>query len=422
MQQSGSTAPAARALEVALTQFNMVADRLQLDDGMRAVLGDCKRELIVHFPVKMDDGSIRVFTGYRVQHNLARGPAKGGLRYHPSVHLSDVKALAMWMTWKCAVVGIPYGGAKGGVVVDPKTLSRGELERMTRRFATEIAMLIGPEADVPAPDVGTDQQIMAWIMDTYSMNVGYTERGIVTGKPVSLGGSQGRIEATAQGVVYCIQQAAQRRSLELSGARVAIQGFGNVGENVARILYPLGCRIIAISDVNGGIYREEGIVPADLSRFKQETGTVINAPRTQPITNDELLTIDCDILVPAALEGQIHAGNAERVGAKIMAEGANGPTTPEADVILQRRGITVIPDIVCNAGGVIVSYFEWVQAREAFFWSLEEVNRRLHDVIVPAYTAVAALAAEQEITLREAAYVLAVRRVAEATTTRGIYP
>jgi glutamate dehydrogenase (NAD(P)+) len=422
MQQSGSTAPAARALEVALTQFNMVADRLQLDDGIRAVLGECKRELIVHFPVKMDDGSIRVFTGYRVQHNLARGPAKGGLRYHPAVDLGDVKALAMWMTWKCAVVGIPYGGAKGGVVVDPKTLSRAELERMTRRFATEISVLIGPEADVPAPDVGTDQQIMAWIMDTYSMNVGYTERGVVTGKPVSLGGSQGRIEATAQGVVYCIQQAAQRRGLELNGARVAIQGFGNVGENVARLLYPLGCKIIAISDVNGGIHREEGIVPADLSRFKQETGTVINAPRTRPISNDELLTIDCDILVPAALDGQIHAGNADRVGAKIVAEGANGPTTPEADVILHRRGITVIPDIVCNAGGVIVSYFEWVQAREAFFWSLEEVNRRLHDVIVPAYTTVAALAAEQEITLREAAYVLAVRRVAEATTTRGIYP
>ena len=422
MQQSGSTAPAAPALEVALTQFNMVADRLQLDDGMRAMLAVCKRELTVHFPVEMDDGSIRVFTGYRVQHNLVRGPAKGGLRYHPSVDLGDVKALAMWMTWKCAVVGLPYGGAKGGVVVDPKSLSRAELERMTRRFATEISVLIGPEADVPAPDVGTDQQIMAWIMDTYSMHLGYTERGVVTGKPISLGGSQGRIEATAQGVVYCIQQAAQRLGLEANGARVAIQGFGNVGENVARILHALGCKIIAISDVNGGIYREEGIVPADLSRFKQETGTVVNAPRTRSISNEELLTIDCDILVPAALDGQIHAGNAERVGAKIVAEGANGPTTPEADVILHRRGVTVIPDIVCNAGGVIVSYFEWVQAREALFWSLDEVNARLRDVIVPAYAAVAAVAAEQEITLREAAYILAVRRVAEAATTRGIYP
>jgi glutamate dehydrogenase (NAD(P)+) len=422
MQQSGSTAPVVHALDVAQAQFNAVADRLQLDQGMRDVLSSCQRELTVHFPVKLDDGRIHVFTGYRVQHNRARGTAKGGLRYHPAVDLDEVKALAMWMTWKCAVVGIPYGGAKGGVVVDPKSLSRAELERLTRRFATEISVLIGPEADVPAPDVGTDPQIMAWIMDTYSMHVGYTERGIVTGKPISVGGSQGRVEATSQGVAFAIEEAARRRNLELTGARVAIQGYGNVGENAARILHARGCRIIAVSDVNGAIYRPEGLVPADLSRFKQETGTVVGAPRTQPLTNAELLEIDCDVLVPAAIEGQIHAGNAERIQAAIVAEGANGPTTPEADTILQRRGVTVIPDIVCNAGGVIVSYFEWVQAREALFWSRDEVNERLRGIMMPAYEQVASLAAEQEITLREAAYVLAVRRVAEAATTRGIYP
>jgi glutamate dehydrogenase (NAD(P)+) len=422
MQQSGSTAPVVHALDVALAQFNAVADRLQLDQGMRDVLSSCQRELTVHFPVKLDDGRIHLFTGYRVQHNRARGTAKGGLRYHPAVDLDEVKALAMWMTWKCAVVGIPYGGAKGGVVVDPKSLSRAELERLTRRFATEISVLIGPEADVPAPDVGTDPQIMAWIMDTYSMHVGYTERGVVTGKPISVGGSQGRVEATSQGVAFAVQEAARRRNLELTGARVAIQGYGNVGENAARILHALGCRIIAVSDVNGAIHRPEGLVPADLSRFKQETGTVVGAPRTQPLTNAQLLEIDCDVLVPAAIEGQIHAGNAEHIQAAIIAEGANGPTTPEADAILQRRGVTVIPDILCNAGGVIVSYFEWVQAREALFWSRDEVNERLRGIMMPAYEQVASLAAEQEITLREAAYVLAVRRVAEATTTRGIYP
>jgi len=389
---------------------------------MREMLSACKRELTVHFPVTMDDGSIRVFTGYRVQHNLARGPAKGGLRYHPAVDLDEVKALAMWMTWKCAVVGIPYGGAKGGVVVDPKALSRAELERLTRRFATEISVLIGPEADIPAPDVGTDAQVMAWIMDTYSMHMGYTERGVVTGKPISVGGSQGRNEATSQGVVYTIQEAARARNLELSGARVAVQGYGNVGEHAARILHSLGCRIVAVSDSRGGILRPEGLVPSEVSRYKQETGSVVGAPRTQPISNAELLEIDCDILVPAALEGQIHAGNAARIRATIVAEGANGPTAPEADAVLHQRGITVIPDILCNAGGVIVSYFEWVQAREALFWSLDEVNERLRGIIVPAYTKVASLAAEQDLPLRDAAYVLAVGRVAEATTTRGIYP
>jgi glutamate dehydrogenase (NAD(P)+) len=410
------------ALDMALDQFDTAAARLQLDPGLASVLRTCHRELAVNFPVRMDDGSVRVFTGYRVQHNLARGPAKGGLRYHPDVNLNEVRALAMWMTWKCAVVGIPYGGAKGGVVVDPRALSRPELERLTRRFTSEISIIIGTNADIPAPDVGTDAQIMAWVMDTYSMEVGYSDPGVVTGKPLSIGGSEGRVEATSRGVAYTIEQAAQRIGVELHGARVAVQGFGNVGMNAARILHDQGCRIIAVSDVHGGIVNPDGLNPADVQRFMEETGSVIDLPRAQTISNAELLELECDILVPAAIEGQIHGGNAERIKARIVAEGANGPTTPEADTILTRRGITVIPDILCNAGGVTVSYFEWVQSRDAYFWTLDEVNAQLRRIIVKAYEDVARVAEEQSVTLREAAYLLAVRRVSEALSIRGIYP
>jgi glutamate dehydrogenase (NAD(P)+) len=410
------------ALDMALDQFDAAAARLQLDAGVASMLRTCQRELAVNFPVKMDDGTIRIFTGYRVQHNLARGPAKGGLRYHPAVNLNEVRALAMWMTWKCAVVGIPYGGAKGGVIVDPKTLSRAELERLTRRFTTEISIIIGTNSDIPAPDVGTDAQIMAWVMDTYSMHMGYSDPGVVTGKPLSIGGSEGRVEATSRGVVYAIEQAAQRISLELKGARVVVQGFGNVGANAARILHEQGCTIIAVSDVNGAIFDPAGLRPADVVRFREETATVVGMPRAQGITNAELLELECDILVPAAIEGQIHGKNAEQIKTRLIAEGANGPTTPEADAILARRGIVVIPDILCNAGGVTVSYFEWVQSRDAFFWTIDEVNAQLRRIIVRAYNEVARVAEDQSLTLREAAYLLAVRRVAEALTTRGIYP
>ncbi len=422
MQQGGSTAPAMSALDIALEQFDATVARLRLDPGLAAVLRTCHRELAVNFPVKMDDGTVRVFTGYRIQHNLARGPAKGGLRYHPDVNLDEVRALAMWMTWKCAVVEIPYGGAKGGVIVDPKILSRAELERLTRRFATEISIVIGTLSDIPAPDVGTDAQIMAWIMDTYSMHQGYSEPGVVTGKPLSIGGSEGRTAATSRGVVYTIEEAARQIGLDLSGARVVVQGFGNVGYNAARILHEMGCRVIGVSDSGGGIVEPAGLNPADVQRFSQETGSVAGFPRARTVSNAELLELECEVLVPAALEGQIHAGNAGRIKTRILAEGANGPTTPEADDILHRRGILVIPDILCNSGGVTVSYFEWVQSRDAYFWTLEQVNTQLRRIIIRAYDEVARVAGDQNLTLRQAAYQLAVQRVADAIATRGIYP
>jgi glutamate dehydrogenase (NAD(P)+) len=370
----------------------------------------------------MDDGTVRVFTGYRVWHNITRGPAKGGLRYHPSTDLDEVRALAMWMTWKNALVGVPFGGAKGGVACAPRTLSQRELERLTRRFTTELADLIGPESDIPAPDVGTNAQVMAWMMDTYSMHRGYSVPGVVTGKPVELGGSEGRLEATGQGVAYCVQEAARRIGLDLEEARVAIQGFGNVGSAAARALARLGARIVAVTDVSGGVFRGDGLDPERLARRLRETGSIAGTPGSEPITNEELLGLDCDVLVPAALEGQITAVNAGRVRTRILAEAANGPTTPDADPILQERGVVVIPDIVCNAGGVTVSYFEWVQNREALSWSKEDVNARLRRILVRAFDDVWRVAAERAIPPRLAAHVLAVGRVAEATRTRGIYP
>jgi glutamate dehydrogenase (NAD(P)+) len=415
--------PAENPFTTAIAQLDAVADRLGLDDGMREVLRHCKREFTVNFPVKMDDGSIRVFTGYRFHHNEARGPVKGGLLYSLNVSVDEVRALAMWMTWKCAVAGLPYGGAKGGVIVDPRTLSRGELERLTRRFAAEIEMLIGPDEDVPAPDMGTDAQVMAWIMDTYSTMHGHSVPAVVTGKPVTIGGSSGRVEATGRGVLFVTQEACADAGMSLEGARVAVQGFGNVGSVTAKLLAQAGARVVAISDANGGIHNDAGLDVPALLAARTEAGLLPAAavPGTR-ITNAELLALDVDILIPAALEGQLHAGNARDVHARMVVEAANGPTTQDADAILNERGIYLVPDIVANAGGVIVSYFEWVQDLQSFFWEEDEVNGRLKRIIQRAFREVDALRDEHAITMREAAYMLAVRRVVDATQARGIFP
>jgi glutamate dehydrogenase (NAD(P)+) len=370
----------------------------------------------------MDDGSVQVFAGYRVQHNLGRGPAKGGIRYHQDVTLDEVKALAMWMTWKCAVVGIPYGGGKGGVVVDPKKLSRRELENLTRRFTTEISVLIGPERDIPAPDVNTNSQTMAWIMDTYSMHVGYTVPGVVTGKPISLGGSEGRNEATARGAVFCIIEAAKHLSIDLHGATVVVQGFGNAGAIAAQLMSREGSTIIAVSDSTGGIHDPKGLDVGRVISWKAEHGTVRGFPGAQPISNADLLELECDVLIPAALENVITENNAEQVKARIVAEAANGPTTPEADDILERKGIFIIPDILCNAGGVTVSYFEWVQDLNRDHWSEAIVNSKLHEIMTGAFAEVLAMADKEQVSQRMAAYLLAVDRVASATSIRGLYP
>lgn len=416
-------APAENPLDTAISQLNDVAERLRLDSGTLAILSKCKREFTVNFPVQMDDGSVRVFTGYRVHHNEARGPMKGGLRYSLDVSLDEVRALAMWMTWKCAVTGLPYGGAKGGVIVDPHALSRRELERLTRRFTAEIGVLIGPDEDVPAPDMGTDAQVMAWIMDTYSMMHGHSTPAVVTGKPVSVGGSTGRVEATGQGVLYVTEEACRQRGTSLAGAKVAVQGFGNVGSVAAKLLNDAGATIVAVSDTHGGIYDDNGLGDIDdLLAMKHDRGLIPPGHPGAHITNDELLQLPVDILVPAALEGQIHAGNARLVRAKMIIEGANGPTTPEADRILNERGIYVVPDIVANAGGVIVSYFEWVQDLQSFFWEESEVKLKLERIIKRAFNEVVATQAEHGVTMREAAYMLAVSRVVEATNVRGIFP
>ncbi len=408
--------------QMALRQFNAAADVINLDDGLRQILGSCKRELTVNFPVKMSNGDIRVFTGYRVQHNLARGPAKGGIRYHQDVTLDEVKALAMWMTWKCAVVRIPYGGAKGGVVVNPKELTLRELENLTRRYASEISILMGPERDIPAPDVNTNPQVMAWIMDTYSMHHGYSVPAVVTGKPVNIGGSEGRVEATGRGVTYVTEQACRKLGMDLKGTTVAVQGYGNAGSVTAKLLHELGCRIVAVSDSRGGIYNPRGLDPSAILRVKEESGTVTAFTDADRISNEELLELDVDVLVPAALENQITERNADRVRAKIVAEAANGPTTPEADRILFEKGVFLIPDILANAGGVVVSYFEWVQDLQSFFWSEDEVNNRMHQIMSRSFDEVYAMAMERNIDMRTAALAIAVKRVADATRTRGIYP
>ena len=414
--------PTTDALATALAQFDAAADRLGLDDGIRMVLRHCKRELAVHFPVRMDNGTIGEFSGYRVQHNLARGPAKGGLRYHPAVSLDEVRALAMWMTWKSAVVNIPYGGAKGGVIVDPKQLSDRELENLTRRYATEISIIIGPNEDIPAPDMGTDARVMAWIMDTISMHRGYTEAGVVTGKPVSVGGTLGRAEATGRGLLYIVQEATRHIGLALEGATVAVQGFGNVGAVAAQLLRKAGAMVVAVSDSSGAIYNGRGLDIDALMHHSRDHSPLAGATGCDQITNSELLALPVDFLIPAALEGQIHAGNADEVRARYVVEGANGPTTPEADAILAEKGATLIPDIVANAGGVIVSYFEWVQDLQFYFWEEDEVNERLHRVITRAFRDVLTMAEQHSVTLREAAMMLGLSRVVEATRVRGFYP
>jgi len=406
----------------ALLQLDQAAQIMELPANVHEILKHPKRILQVSVPVEMDDGHLRVFTGFRVHHNTSRGPSKGGIRYHPNVSLDEVKALAMWMTWKCAVVGIPYGGAKGGVIVDPKELSRDELERLTRRYASEILPLIGPERDIPAPDMGTDAQIMAWIMDTYSMNQGYSVPGVVTGKPVAVGGSLGRGTATSRGVVYVTVATLKHMGLPVDQSRVVIQGYGKVGAPAVQLLHDQGCMVVGVSDVMGGVYNPKGLSPMRLAAYKEETGTVAGYPGGEAIGSDEVLEVETDVLIPAALEGVITEENSERIKAKVVVEAANGPTTPEADEILHERGILVVPDILANAGGVTVSYFEWVQDIQAYFWSEEEVNERLREIIESAHVEVIELAEEKKATMRQAATMIGVERVAEAIETRGLFP
>ena len=407
---------------MALEQYDGAVKHLRLKRGIEEYLRVPRRELAVNFPVKMDDGSVRIFAGYRVHHSTARGPTKGGIRYHPALTLDEVRALAMWMTWKCAVVSLPYGGAKGGVVCDPKALSARELETLTRRYATEIAILMSPEGDIPAPDVNTTPQIMAWIMDTYSMQRGYPVPAVVTGKPVAVGGSLGRLEATGRGVAVMTREALAELGRPLAGVRVAVQGFGNVGSVSALLLHRAGARIVAASDSRGGTRNPHGLDPEALLRHKRESGELADFPGGEPIDNAALLGTDCDVLIPAALEQQITGANAEQVRARLLVEGANGPTTPDADVILDARGVLVVPDILANAGGVIVSYFEWVQDLQAFFWTEAEINERLERLLVQAYREVAATAGEHRLNRRTAALVRAIQRVAEAVMTLGIFP
>jgi glutamate dehydrogenase (NAD(P)+) len=422
MTSSNQVAEKPNIWAVAQAQFDAAAEQLDLDPGLRRVLRVPQRELRVNFPVTMDDGHVEVFTGFRIQHNVSRGPAKGGIRYHQDVTRDEVAALAMWMTWKCAVVNIPYGGGKGGVIVDPKKLSMRELEGLTRRFTTEISPLIGPDRDIPAPDVNTNAQVMAWMMDTFSMHRGYTIPGVVTGKPIAIGGSLGRNEATARGAVFTLNQASRVLNVPLSGARVVVQGYGNAGSIAAQLLAAEGATIIAVSDSSGGIHNPAGLDPARVGAWKQEHGTVVGFPGADAVSNTEILELDCEILVPAALENQITADNAPRIRAKIVAEAANGPTTPEADQILYDRGIFVIPDILCNAGGVTVSYFEWVQDMQSFFWTEARINESLHEIMDRAFESVHAMSKLHNVHMRTAAYMVAVARVAEATTLRGLYP
>jgi glutamate dehydrogenase (NAD(P)+) len=407
---------------IAQIQFDMAAEYLKLDAGLRQILRTPKRVMEVAVPVRMDNGQTKVFTGFRVQHNVARGPAKGGLRYHPNVTLDEVKALAAWMTWKTATVNLPYGGAKGGIVCDPKRMSKGELERMTRRYAAEIQPIIGPEVDIPAPDVYTDAQTMAWIMDTYAMTVGHASPGVVTGKPVSIGGSEGRMDATGRGVLFVVEEACKVKKINLRGASVAIQGFGNVGSAVARLFAERKAKIIAISDSRGGVHNPRGIDPLRALRYKERSGTVVGMPGASRISNDELLALKCDVLIPAALENVITLHNADQIKARIVAEAGNGPTTPHADEILARKGVFVVPDILANAGGVTVSYFEWAQDLQGFFWQVHEVNCKLEFVMRRAFNDVHETMRKFHVYPRAAAYILAVGRVADATLVRGLFP
>ncbi len=412
----------ATAWDTSLRQLDEAARTMNLDAAVHEVLRHPRRALTVSIPVRMDDGSTTVFTGYRVHHNTSRGPSKGGLRYHPAVTLDEVKALAMWMTWKCAVVGIPFGGAKGGVVVSPSSLSSGELERLTRRYAYEILPFLGPEKDIPAPDLGTNDQVMAWIMDTYSTREGFSVPGVVTGKPLSIGGSAGRTQATARGVADITVATLKHLGMSVEDTRVVVQGFGKVGGGTVQLLHQQGCKVVGVSEVEGGVYNPNGLSPHGLRAHKERTGALLGFEGGETVTNEELLQLDCDVLIPAAIEGQITERNADRIRATVIVEGANGPTTPGADEVLADRGVTVVPDILANAGGVTVSYFEWVQDIQAYYWSEDEVNERLRMIMERAYVDVLAVAEEYKVSMRTAATILGVGRVAEAHRTRGLFP
>ena len=408
--------------EIARQQLWLVGETFGIDPNLINVLASCKKSVEVSIPVTLDDGTVGVFAGFRVTHNIARGPSKGGTRYHPDVTLDEVRSLAMWMTWKCALMGVPFGGAKGGVVCNPKQLSRGELEGLTRRYTSEIINEIGPERDIPAPDVGTDASVMAWIFDTYSMNKGHSVLGVVTGKPLAIGGSLGREEATARGALYVIADALAEQDASLAGQRIAIQGFGNVGAHLARLVADEGAIVIAVSDSSCGLYAPNGLDVPSVLAHKSEHGTLEGFAAADTISNDELVLLECDVLAPCALEQVIHAGNAAEVKARMIAEGANGPVTPAADEILEDRGLLVLPDVLANAGGVVVSYFEWVQGLQEYFWKEEEVNARLNEIVTRAYQETSETSRRRGMSMRRAAYGLAVSRVAEATVTRGLYP
>jgi glutamate dehydrogenase (NAD(P)+) len=407
---------------LAQQQLQKVADTFGIDDRLVEVLKLCKKTVEVSIPTSMDDGSVRAFTGYRVTHNVSRGPSKGGIRYHPDVTQDEVKALAMWMTWKCSLMGLPFGGAKGGVICDPKSMSLRELERMTRRFTSEIINEIGPEKDIPAPDVGTNAQTMAWIFDTYSMNKGHSVLGVVTGKPLTIGGSLGREEATARGATFCLESALEKKGRSMQGLRVAVQGFGNVGAYFAKFIAEQGATVVAISDSRGGMYNPNGIDVAAAFAHKRGGGSLSELKGGERITNDELIALDCDVFAPCALEQVVTAENADRVKARVVVEGANGPLTPAADEILEGNGVMILPDVLANAGGVVVSYFEWVQGLQEYFWKEDEVNARLNSIVTRAFDETWATYEERKISMRMAAYGLAVQRVAEATVTRGLYP
>jgi glutamate dehydrogenase (NAD(P)+) len=407
--------------EAQSARFDFAARKLNLDEGLWKLLRSPAREIIVHFPVTMDDGRIEMFTGFRVQHNIARGPAKGGIRYTPDVTLDEVRALASWMTWKCAVVNIPFGGAKGGVICDPKSMSKGELERMTRRYTSEISDFIGPEKDVPAPDVNTNEQTMAWIMDTYSMHARHTVTSVVTGKPLNLGGSRGRLEATGRGVLVACQQSLKYLNMDVQGCRVIIQGFGNVGSNAARLMQEQGFKIIGIAEKDGGLFNPNGIDVHQLTEFKYRNGSVLGFPDAEAMPSEELLVSECEILIPAATENVITSRNAARIQAKIVVEGANGPTTAVADEILAEKHIFIVPDILANAGGVTASYFEWVQDRQGYFWKEALVNERLEQILIDSFDDVVRYAEAHNVNNRIAAYMLAIDRVAYTIRERGIY-
>ena len=405
----------------AAARFDEAAMRLKLDDGMRKVLRSTAKELTVHIPVQLDDGRLEVFTGYRVQHSLARGPAKGGIRFAPDVTLDEVRALASWMTWKCAVVNIPFGGGKGGVICDPNLLSDGELERLTRRYTAEIIDFLGPERDVPAPDVNTNEKVMAWIMDTYSMHARHTVTAVVTGKPMALGGSRGRPEATGRGCMIVILKALDLLGLKPENSRVVIQGFGNVGSMAAKLMSAIGFKIVCMIEYDGAVYNPNGLDIAALQKHRKQTGSITGFAGGEDMDRNEALFLECEVLIPAATENVIHSGNAERIRCKILCEGANGPTTPLADEVLAGNKVFVIPDILANAGGVTVSYFEWVQDRQGFFWNEQLVNQRLEEIMTESFDAVVEYARAHQVNNRTAAYMLALDRVAQAIRLRGIY-